>query len=117
MAASASNSAVQTRVDPLRPVRISGWRPVEFALLAMLLCSFALIPWMWAAYLPATSGDSHVSPGMTKAEVLVVLGEPNERLAEDVCWNYDRYQDGKDRTCVRFNALGQVVTVSRNASN
>lgn len=115
MAADASSQIARNKVDPLRRVRIPGWRPVEFALAAMLLCSFALIPWLWAAYSPATSGDTGVALGMSKEEVLVVLGEPNERQAEGLCWNYDRFHEGNDRVCVRFDEGGRVTAISRNA--
>lgn len=111
MSANASNPVVPNRGDLLRSVRIPGWRPVEVVLVAMLLSSFALIPWMRAVYTPSENGEVQIAPGMSKQEVLVILGEPNERQGADLCWDYDRFHENGDQICVRFNADGRVQKV------
>lgn len=101
-----------TSPDPLRLARSQSWWPVELVLVVVFISGFMLVPWMMAAYMPSENGQSRIAPGMTKKEVLVILGEPNERHQPDVCWNYDPHHPGANRFCVRFDELGKVKEVT-----
>lgn len=111
VAKSSKTHSTPAKADPFRMVRIPGWRPVEVVLIAMLGSGLALAPWMRAAHTPSIYGDAKITPGMSKADVLVKLGEPNERHANDVCWNYDRFDESGDRICIRFGPDGHVQEV------
>jgi hypothetical protein len=99
-------------VDPIRPQKQPGWKPILAVLLVITISALMIFRWMIAAYAPSDSGDSRITKGMTKQEVLVVLGEPNERKEGEECWNYDRFHRGGDRFCVTFDDAGRVKEIS-----
>lgn len=99
--------------DPIGFAKTQSWLPVEMVLVVIILSGLALAPWMLGAYTPSKTGAERIEPGMSQQEVIVILGEPNERLAQDVCWNYGQKRDGDDRICIRFDGRKRVAEVSR----
>lgn len=100
------------RIDPAAPGRRRGWFSILAVLAVMLLTAPFLLYWRMDVGLFPNAAAGNIERGMTKQEVLVILGEPNQRVDGDDCWNYDRFGRGNDRVCVQFDARGRVAAVS-----
>ncbi len=70
------------------------------------------------ALTPSTNEEiRRIQPGMTKAEVIEILGRPDGRDSDDNCWHYYRSED-RDPYWISFDDDGRVSpVVSSNAGN
>jgi hypothetical protein len=68
----------RSSIDPLAAPHRQHWWKVELVLLTFLLTAIASLYWIIGVYAPSRSGESVVELGMTKQEVVGILGAPNE---------------------------------------
>src|SRR6188768_3141201 len=106
-------TATVTQIDPIAPPRKRSWSSILLVLVVVLASAPFILWWRIDANLFPTRELDEIKTGMTKEEVLVILGEPNEHQRSADCWNYDRFHRGNDRICVRFDDLGKVKAVSQ----